>query len=180
MERSFSWGIDQNALSHSDCRIFKSTISPEKINETALFFAWWSKFTKIKSWSKIFWFDMVKNGCGQSRLWTPRLIVSQERTEGTNYFFFLLCMLVQFHTNFSGDRTLKSTTSEELNDGINWFFACWYRITKIKSWSKIFWVGICQKWVWTIWSWNSKIDCISKVNRWNKVIFFMMVRIQES
>ena len=44
----------------------------------------------------------------------------EELTEGTNCFFFL-CILVQFHTNFSGDRTLKSTTSEEWNDGINDF-----------------------------------------------------------
>ena len=39
----------------------------------------------------------------------------------------------------SGDRTPKLTVSEEWTDRINWFFACWYMITEIKSWSKIFW-----------------------------------------
>ena len=28
-------------------------------------------------------------------------------------------------------------------------------------------VGHGQKWVWTIWSLESKIDCISRNNRWN-------------
>ena len=36
-ERSCSWDIGQNALSQSDCIIFKSTISPEQVDETALF-----------------------------------------------------------------------------------------------------------------------------------------------
>ena len=49
------WDIDWNAVSHSDCGIFKSNISPEQINETASFFACWYKFTKIKSWLKSFW-----------------------------------------------------------------------------------------------------------------------------
>ena len=53
-ERSCSWDIGRNDLSHSDCRIFKSTTFPEQIDETALFFAWWCKFIKIKRLSKIF------------------------------------------------------------------------------------------------------------------------------
>ena len=40
--------------------------------------------------------------------------------------------------------TLKLTVSEEWADGINWFFPCWYRFTKIKSWSKMFLVGIVK------------------------------------
>ena len=32
---------------------------------------------------------------------------------------------------------------------------------------KIFLVGHGQKWVWPIWSWDSKIDSISRMNRWN-------------
>ena len=57
--------IGQNALDQSDCRIFKSPFSPEQIDETASFFAWWYKFTKIKSWSKFFWSGMGKYECGQ-------------------------------------------------------------------------------------------------------------------
>ena len=36
-ERSCSWDLGQNALSQSDCRIFKWTVSPEQIYETASF-----------------------------------------------------------------------------------------------------------------------------------------------
>ena len=53
--------------------------------------------------------------------------------------------------------TLKLTVSEEWTDGINWFFACWYRFTKIKSWSKISLGGYGQKWMWPVWSLDSKI-----------------------
>ena len=44
----------------------------------------------------------------------------------------------------SDDGTLKLTISGEWTDGINWFFACWYVTTKIKSWSNIFWVGVLK------------------------------------
>ena len=83
-EKPCSWDIGQNALSQSDCRIFKSIIFPEEINETASFLACWYKFTKIKSWSNIFCLVVVKNGDGQSGLWTLKLTVSQEWTDGIN------------------------------------------------------------------------------------------------
>ena len=54
----------------------------------------------------------------------------------------------------SCDRILKLTVSEGWTDGVNWFFACQYRFTKIKSWSNIF------GWAWSMWSQDSKIDCI--------------------
>ena len=60
-EKSYFWDIGQNALSQLECRIFKSTISPEQIDETDLRFVCWYKFTK--SWSKIFWLGMVKYRC---------------------------------------------------------------------------------------------------------------------
>ena len=69
-EKSCSWDIGQNIFSQSDCRIYKSTISPEQIGETASFFACRYKFTKLKVDQKIFWLTMVKNGFGQSGLWT--------------------------------------------------------------------------------------------------------------
>ena len=37
-----------------------------------------------------------------------------------------------------------------------------------------------QKWMWPVWSRDFKIDFISKMNRWNKLIFCMLVQIQES
>ena len=39
----------------------------------------------------------------------------------------------------SGDGTLELTVSEEWTYGIDWFFACWYRFTKIQSWSGTAW-----------------------------------------
>ena len=70
--------MDQNAVSQSDCRISKSTISPEHINEISWFFACWYKLTKTKSWSKNFLVGMVKNGCCQFGHMTLKLIVSQK------------------------------------------------------------------------------------------------------
>ena len=37
----------------------------------------------------------------------------------------------------SGDRILKLTVSEEWTDETNWFFTCWYMITKLKVTQKI-------------------------------------------
>ena len=38
----------------------------------------------------------------------------------------------------SGGGTPKLTVFEEWTDGINWFYACWYRFAKIESWSMFF------------------------------------------
>ena len=40
--------MDQNALSQSDCRIFKSAASPEEIDKIAQLFTCCYKFMKIK------------------------------------------------------------------------------------------------------------------------------------
>ena len=47
-EKSCFRDMDQKALSQSDCRIFKSIISPEQIDKIALFFACRYKVTTIK------------------------------------------------------------------------------------------------------------------------------------
>ena len=44
----------------------------------------------------------------------------------------------------SRDGALKLILSNEWTDGINWFFACWYRLTKIKSWANIYCVGMVK------------------------------------
>ena len=121
--------------------------------------------------------------CGQSGYGTRKLTLSQEWTDGINWFF---CRQVQIHENQksievfwlgmvrngcgqSGHWTLKLIISEEWPDG-NWFFFM----------LKIFLGGHGQKWVWPVWLRDSKIDCISRMNRWNKLIFCMQVQIQES
>ena len=48
------WDMGQNALGKWDCRISKSTISFEQMDEIGRFFALGWKFLNIKSWSKIF------------------------------------------------------------------------------------------------------------------------------
>ena len=37
-----------------------------------------------------------------------------------------------------------------------------------------------QKWVWPDLSQGSKTDCVLKKSRWNKLIFCMLVQIQEN
>ena len=39
--------------------------------------------------------------------------------------------------------------------------------------------GHSQKWIWPVWSQDFKIDYFSKMSRWNKRIFCMLVQIQE-
>ena len=81
-ERSCSWDIGQNVLSQSDCRIFKSTSSPEQLSERVSFFPCWYKFIKIKIRSKLFWLDMVKKGSLDSGIW---LYLKNENMELTDF-----------------------------------------------------------------------------------------------
>ena len=126
---------------------FQINYCPRTINEIVSFFACWYKFTQLECWSKIFWLGMVKNGCDQSGLWTPKLIISQEWTDGTNLIF---CILIQIDKNRKlikngrdqpGFGTLKLTLKfKKWTDGINWVFACWYKFRNSKSWFNVFWV----------------------------------------
>ena len=134
----------------SDSRIFKSTISPEQIDETASFLACWCKITKIKCWLKVFWLSIVKNGYGQSGLWTLKLTISQGWTDWYKFMQvkkWLKILGVGMVKNGYGqscDVTLKLIVSGEWTDRINWVFACWYTFSKTKSWSKKYWVGIVK------------------------------------
>ena len=90
---------------------------------------------------------MVKKGCDQSGLCTLKLHLQNEQMELTDslhadtnshklkgdwkFWGELGC-------DQSGDGTQKLTVSKEWTDGINWFFTCSYRFTKIKSWSEMF------------------------------------------
>ena len=67
--------------------------------------------------------------------------------------------------------TLKLTISEEWRDGINWFFVFWYKFMQIKKCLKISVGGHGEKWVWLVWWWDSKIDCIRRMNRWSNLFF---------
>ena len=69
---------------------------------------------------------------------------------------------------------LKLNIFLEWTDGINWFFTYRYKFTQIKYW-KILWGGHSQNWLWPVWS----RFFISKINRWYKLIFCILVKIQE-
>ena len=98
---------------------------------------------------------MIQNGCGKSGLWTLKLTVSPECTDGISWFFVCWHKFTQSKSwlkNFGvsivkngcgqfGDGTLKLTVSEEWTDGINWFFACWNKFRKAKRRFNHFWVG---------------------------------------
>ena len=76
----------------------------------------------------------------------------------------------------SCDGSIKLTLPEEW---ANWFFACWCKFITVKNLIKKLLGGHGQKWMWPVWSWDSKIDCISKLYRWNNLIFCMLVQMQE-
>ena len=142
---------------------------------------------KIKSWLKSFWQGMVKIECHQSGLETLKLIVSQERNDGTKWFFAYWYNFTQRKVDwtFLGWTWSKMGVASQVmhlenwlylkieTDGINWFFACWYMITEIKSLSKMFWVsmvkyGCCQSGHWTQ-QWTGGVKS-----------FFILEQIQES
>ena len=64
----------------------KLTVSEEWTDGINWFCACWCRFSKIKSWSKIYWVDMVKNSYSQSGYGTLKLTVSQNWADGINWF----------------------------------------------------------------------------------------------
>ena len=88
------------------------------------------------------------------------LIRHVSRTNKWNSLIF--CILIQIHINqkliknFWGmglvkngcgqsvHETLKLTVSKEWFDGMNWFFACWWKFNKDKSSFNDFWVGLVK------------------------------------
>ena len=40
---------------------------------------------------------------------------------------------------------------------------------KLKVDQKFFFGWLGSTWVWSVWSWDSKIDCISRMNQWNNL-----------
>ena len=80
-----SWVMGKNAYGQSDCRIFKSTIPPEQIDEKALFFASWYRFMEMKIWLKSIGVGIIKSGCRHTGLRTQKLALSQEAINVLNW-----------------------------------------------------------------------------------------------
>ena len=79
----------------------------------------------------------------------------------------------------SSDRTLKLTVSEAWSVGITEFFLHDNTDSqKLKAYQN-FLGGHGQVLLWPASSWDSKINCISEMNWWNKLVFCMLVQIQE-
>ena len=83
--------------------------------------------------------------------------------------------MVENGTGQFGDGALKLTLSEEWTDGRNWFFACWYKLRKAKSWFNDVCVGVVKKWPRLFISWDPKICCILRMNLWIELIFSMLM-----
>ena len=146
--------MGQSALIQSDCMIFKSTISAEQINETAWFMNLNTNSQKLEVVQKIFGWAWSKYACCESGSWTLKLNVSQEQTDEINWFFaccykfmqikkwlkiFGVCIAKNWCSQSeSGGKNLKLLVAGEPTDGINWLFACWYRLLKIKKLKKFF------------------------------------------
>ena len=81
---------------------------------------------------------VVKNGCGQSCDGTLKLTLSEEWTNGINWFLACSCRFITVKSwskiywvgmvkngcGQSGHGTLKLTVSQNWTDEITWFFAC--------------------------------------------------------
>ena len=63
--------------------------------------------------------------------------------------------------------TFNSSVSLEQNDERDWFFACWYKFMRIKSWLKNVAMGMVKN------------ECDFSGHRTLKLIFCMLIQIQE-
>ena len=105
-------------------------------------------------------------------IWSLLCIFFQLFKNSLNYSWIVLIFfkkIIAGHPE-SDCRIFKSTISLELNDEIVWFFVCLYKFVIYDSWLKFFWM----EWAWSnmgLDAWHSKIGCISRTNRWNKLIF---------
>ena len=103
---------------------------------------------------KFFWSGVVKNGCGQSGPWSLKLLLSQEWTDGINWFFTCRYNFMQIK------KWLKFVAVGMVSNGCgHWFFVCWYKCRKAKCWFS---------------SWDPKIFCILRINLWIELIFWML------
>ena len=104
------------------------------ISRINLYFACWYKFMEVKISLKILGVGVVKNGCGQSYVGTPKLTRSEEWTNRIDWFFACWCRFltvkcrskiywVGMVKNGCGHGTLKLTVSQNWADEITWFFA---------------------------------------------------------
>ena len=94
--------------------------------------------------------DMAQNTLGQSDCKVFNYICRKS---------LIFCMLMQIYRNIKswlenmgicmvksryghvGLRTLRSSVSQEWIDEVSWFFPCWYKFRKAKSYVNSYWMG---------------------------------------
>ena len=85
-EKSCFWDTGQNALSQSDCRIFKSIISPEQVDEIAWFLHVDANSQKLKASWKYFGWAGSEMGVGNLVSGLYKFTVPREWTDGRTDF----------------------------------------------------------------------------------------------
>ena len=70
------WMQSKMGVYCSDLRTLKLTVSQEPVNGMIWFLVFWCEFRKVKSFLKIFWLAVVKNGHGLLDLWTQKSAVA--------------------------------------------------------------------------------------------------------
>ena len=68
------------------------------------------------------------------------MLIQIHKNVKTVQIFFWVDM-VKCGCGHSGHGTLILTVSQKWTDGVNWFFVCWYKFRKAKSWFNDSWVG---------------------------------------
>ena len=124
---------------------------------------------------------MVKNEYGQSVLWTLKLIVSQERTDGTDFWH-------------------ARTISHKSKDDWKFFWWAWSKLgvashSKMNRWNEVIFImlvriqeswkliqvylgGRGQKWPWLFSSWDPDIYCTLRIDLWIELVFWMVIVMQ--
>ena len=93
--------------------------------------------------------------------------------------YLIFCMLLQIHVkvdpkNF-GWACSEMAVSQEKIDEMNWFFACWCKFRKLKSYFNDFLVAMVKKRAWPFSSWELIICWISLLI---ELIFWMLTVMQ--
>ena len=77
----FRWAFSKTGHGLLHHRTLKSSVSQEWIDELGWFFTGWNKFMETKSWLKIIWVGILKNG------WPSKSAVYQEWIDNLSSFF---------------------------------------------------------------------------------------------
>ena len=118
----FWLGMVKNRCGQSGLWTLKLILSQKGADGINWFFAWWHKFTQIKSSLKIFGVCMVKNECGQSSDRSLKFTLSEEWTDGINLFFPCWCRFTKIKSwlKFLGVGGVKNVCCQFGHGTLKW------------------------------------------------------------